>query len=127
MEQHTAPKDRLLKMEQRFLFAKHQETHDSGDGISQTSGDGRALDAHVKQGDQHIVQDDVGHATCNGADQGQLRLVGSDQVQRKVIHEQDRDGEQQVVAQIGVAVAEHRRGEAHRSQEGIHQGIAQHR
>ena len=125
MEQHPAPEHRLFKVEQAVLLAEHQEAHHGGEGIPQAGGDGRALDAQVEEGDQRVVQDDVGHAPRHGADQGQLGPVGGNQVQGEVIHQQNGDGEQQVIAQIGVAVAEHRRGEAHSSQQGVHERVAQ--
>ncbi len=108
MKQYAAPEHRSFEVEQAVLFAEHQETRHGSDGVTQARGDSRTLDTQVKKGNQNIVQNDVGHAPRHGADQGQGGFVGGNQIEGEIIHEQNRDGEQQVVAQVGAAVAEYR-------------------
>ena len=57
-------------MKQAVLSAEHQKARRRSNGIPQPRGDGRAKDAHIQQGDEYVVQYDIGHAARHGADEG---------------------------------------------------------
>ena len=119
------PADRPDKMEQAVPVGEHQQAHDGCDGVPQAGGNRRPADPPAENGDKQVVQHDIGHAAGDGAEQGKGRLACCDHIEGEVIHQKNRDGEQQVTAQIFPAIGGDLRGQGHGAEDLPHEQIAQ--
>ena len=86
VEQHAPPEHGPLEVEQIVPLPKDQEARRGGEGVPQPRGNGGPPDAQARQGDERVVQDDVGHAPRHGANEGELGPVRRDEVEGEVIH-----------------------------------------
>ena len=110
-------------MKQAVFLGKQHNSHYRRNRIPQAGGNRRPRNPHIKYSDQNIVKDHIQHAACNGADHRKIWLPGGDHIKGKVIHQQDRDCENQIAAQIIVAVIKYNRRKVHASKDAVHDKI----
>ena len=113
------------KVQQLAAIGKQQRSHHGSHRVSQAGGNGSARNAHLEYLNKQVVEQDIEHTAGDGGEHRQGGTSTGNHVQSKVVHQQNRYREQQVTAQVSVAVVKHLLGKTHTGKDFVHQGIAE--
>ena len=85
-------------MEQTLFPAKNKQSDHRRHGIAKTCRNCCTADSHVKSGNEHIVKRHIQDASSHGAHQGKIGLFTGNHIEREVVHQKNRHGENQIAA-----------------------------